>query len=87
MTLLRRIESEFRELPGLVLTEAQVRRLWDLDSDTTTVVLATLLKRRFLARTASGHCVLARFQLPFARPSGGPSTTDHTAALRRDCRT
>ena len=29
-TLLRRIQSEYREMPGLKLTEAQARRLWDI---------------------------------------------------------
>ena len=55
--LLRRIQNEYREMPGLKLTEAQARRLWDLDVSTCSVVLTTLLQRRFLKRTASGTYV------------------------------
>jgi hypothetical protein len=58
-TLLLRIESEYREMPGLKLTEAQARRLWDLDGDTCSLVLMTLLEQRFLTRTASGMYVRA----------------------------
>jgi hypothetical protein len=46
-------------MPGLKLTEAQARRLWDLDGDTCGVVLTTLLERRFLKRTANGTYVRA----------------------------
>lgn len=41
-------------MPGLKLTEAQARRLWDLDGDTCSLVLTTLLEQRFLKRTARG---------------------------------
>jgi len=58
-TLLRQIQSEYREMPGLNLTEAQARRLWNLDGDTCSIVLATLLKQRFLKCTTSGRYVLA----------------------------
>ena len=56
--MLRRIESEYREMPGLNLTEAQARRLWDLD-DTCSLALTTLLEQRFLKCTASGTYVRA----------------------------
>jgi hypothetical protein len=52
--VLLRIQSEYHEMPGLKLTEAQAQRLWGLDPDTCRVVLATLTERRFLKRTASG---------------------------------
>jgi hypothetical protein len=52
--LLVRIESEYNEMPGLKLTEAQARRLWNLDSNTCSLVLATLLRQHFLKRTARG---------------------------------
>jgi hypothetical protein len=58
-TLLLRIEGEYREMPGLKLTEAQARRLWDLDGDTCSLVLMTLLEQRFLKCTASGMYVRA----------------------------
>jgi hypothetical protein len=57
--LLRRIESEYREMPGLKLTEAQARRLWDLNGDTCSLVLTTLIKQRFLKCTANGTYVRA----------------------------
>ena len=57
--LLLRIESEYREMPGLKLTEAQARRLWDLDGDTCSLVLTTLMEQRFLKCTANGTYVRA----------------------------
>jgi hypothetical protein len=57
--MIRRIQCEFNEMPGLKLTEAQARRLWGLDGDTCCLVLCTLLERRFLRRTASGMYVRA----------------------------
>jgi len=56
---IRRIQCEYEEMPGLKLTEAQARRLWALDDDTCRLVLATLLERRFLKRTATGMYVRA----------------------------
>ena len=58
-TLLLRIQSEYREMPGLKLTEAQARRLWNLDGNTCSLVLTMLLEQRFLRRTASGTYVRA----------------------------
>jgi hypothetical protein len=55
--LLRRIQGEYAEMPGLILTEAQARRLWALDDRTCRVVLAILVERRFLRRTAAGAYV------------------------------
>lgn len=46
-------------MPDLILTENQARRLWALDSDTCRRVLAVLLERRFLKRTAAGAYVRA----------------------------
>ena len=52
-TLLQRIRSEYTEMPGLKLTEAQARRLWNIDGPTCRLVLTTLLDQRFLKRTPS----------------------------------
>ena len=52
--LLERIQSEYREMPGLILTEAQAKRLWALDAHTCRAVLGALLERQFLRRTAAG---------------------------------
>ncbi len=57
--LVRRIEGEYYEMPGLSLTEAQAQRLWDLDTDTCHIVLVALMQRRFLRRTANGMYVRA----------------------------
>jgi hypothetical protein len=46
-------------MPGLKLTEAQARRLWNLDGNTCSFVLTTLLEQRFLRRTASGTYIRA----------------------------
>jgi hypothetical protein len=57
--LLQRIQGEYVEMPGLILTEAQAQRLWALDDRTCRVVLATLVKRSFLRRTSAGAYVKA----------------------------
>jgi hypothetical protein len=57
--MIRRVQCEFNEMPGLKLTEAQARRLWGLDGNTCRLILCTLLERRFLRRTASGMYVRA----------------------------
>jgi hypothetical protein len=57
--LLRRIEGEYHEMPGLKLTDAQAQRLWNLDAETCRIVLITLMQRRFLRRTANGMYIRA----------------------------
>lgn len=57
--LLQRIQNEYREMPGLILTEDQARRLWGIDGKTCRSVLAALLERRFLRRTAAGAYIRA----------------------------
>jgi hypothetical protein len=55
--LLWRIQSEYREMPGLKLTEAQAQRLWGIDGRTCRLVLTTLLEQRFLKQTPGGTYV------------------------------
>jgi hypothetical protein len=55
--LLQRIESEYREMPGLSVTALQAERLWGLDSTTCGFVLMTLMQRGILKRSASGTFV------------------------------
>lgn len=55
--LLRRVESEYREMPGMCVTAAQAERLWGLDSTTCAFVLMTLVERRVLRRTRRGTYV------------------------------
>jgi hypothetical protein len=52
--LLRRVRSEFVEMPGLRLTEPQARRLWGLDQASCSKLLETLVGDRFLFRTRDG---------------------------------
>ena len=48
------MEAEYREMPGLVLTPGQARRLLGLDDSTCRRAIATLTQRRFLKQTAGG---------------------------------
>lgn len=57
--VLVRLQSEYREMPGLMLTEPQVARLLGLDREACRAVLATLVERRILRRTGSGAYVRA----------------------------
>ena len=55
--ILRRVESEYREMPGMCVTAAQAQRLWGLDATTCGFVLTTLVERHILRRTARGTYV------------------------------
>ncbi|HET9192253.1 MAG TPA: hypothetical protein VFO21_05220 [Vicinamibacterales bacterium] len=46
--MLRRIQAEFREMPGLRLTCRQAQRLWNLDQLVCESLLAALVDVRFL---------------------------------------
>ena len=52
--VLRRVQGEFLEMPGLRLTEAQARRLWGLDEASCEALLGTLVEEKFLFRTRDG---------------------------------
>lgn len=52
--LVRRIQMEFMEMPGLCLSEPQARRLWNLDEATCARVLAVLVEEQFLTRSRHG---------------------------------
>jgi hypothetical protein len=52
--ILRRIQGEFLEMPGLRLTDAQARRLWGLDAATCAALLEALVTAKFLFRTRDG---------------------------------
>jgi hypothetical protein len=56
---LERVEGEYREMPGLSLTEQQAQRLWGLDSTACRVLFDTLLERGFLRRSPRGGYVRA----------------------------
>lgn len=55
---LARIQSEYREMPGLKLTAAQASRFWHLNPDESRVLLDLLVEGRVLLRTPDGHYVL-----------------------------
>ena len=48
---LRRAQAEFREMPGLKLTEAQAARLLSFDRALCHEVLTALVEQHFLTRT------------------------------------
>jgi hypothetical protein len=55
--VLRRIQGEFLEMPGLRLTSTQAQRLWRLDETSCNAALRALVEARFLARTRDGAFV------------------------------
>jgi len=52
--VLRRVQGEFLEMPGLRLTEPQARRLWGLDAASCAALLGELVEANFLFRTRDG---------------------------------
>jgi hypothetical protein len=52
--VIRRIQCEFLEMPGLRLTEEQARRLWGLGVPDCSTVLGVLVDAGFLFRTRDG---------------------------------
>ena len=84
----RRIYSEYLEMPGLRLTSAQGQRLWGLDARQCGAALELLVDAGFLRRTDDGQYVrttdgsaslhalrMAKAELPAAKPA-------HTVAAR-----
>lgn len=53
----KRIEGEYIEMPGLILSVAQAQRLWGLDRRSCERYLAALVRTRFLRMTADGRYV------------------------------
>ena len=62
-----RIQSEYREMPGLRLTFEQMLRLWMLDRRTGRVLLKRLLDARFLEATSDGQYVRCDFRESIAQ--------------------
>jgi hypothetical protein len=52
--IIRRVQGEFLEMPGLRLTEPQARRLWGLDAVSCSALLDALIDAEFLFRTRDG---------------------------------
>ena len=57
LDVLRRVQGEFIEMPGLRLTIAQAQRLWGLDRAVCDALLGTLVEAKFLFRTRDGAFV------------------------------
>ena len=55
--VLRRVQGEYIEMPGLRLTPAQAQRLWGLDRAACDTLLDKLVEDRFLFRTRDGAFV------------------------------
>ncbi len=68
--MLQRIQGEFVEMPGLRLTAAQAQRLWGLDREICTALLAALVEAKFLSQTRDGAFVRSEGTSPSARSSG-----------------
>ena len=52
--LLRRVQGEYLEMPGLRLTTAQAQRLWGLDRAECDAVLSALVDAKFLFCSRDG---------------------------------
>jgi hypothetical protein len=70
--LFQRVQSEFREMPGLRLTQPQACRLWGLDRETCGSLLSRLVDAKFLTRTRDGAFV----QLDRTQRSAGATAAD-----------
>lgn len=55
--VLRRVQGEFIEMPGLRLTTAQAQRLWGLDQGACDALLNSLVDTKFLFKTRDGAFV------------------------------
>jgi hypothetical protein len=73
--VVHQIESEYREMPGLSITEAQAQRLWALDGTTCRQALETLVHRGVLRRTRRESYVRAE--------SGATSSDPHVTHWER----
>jgi hypothetical protein len=55
--VLRRVQGEYIEMPGLRLTLPQAQRLWGLDRTACDALLGALVDAKFLFRTRDGAFV------------------------------
>lgn len=55
--VMRRVRSEYIEMPGLRLTLAQAQRLWGLDRAACDALLGALVEAKFLFKTRDGAFV------------------------------
>jgi hypothetical protein len=62
--VLRRVQGEFMEMPGLRLTEPQARRLWGLDAASCERLLGALVEAKFLFKTRDGAFMRVEHAVP-----------------------
>ena len=62
--VLRRVQGEFLEMPGLRLTVPQARRLWGLDPASCDALLGALVDAKFLFRTRDGAFMRVEYATP-----------------------
>ncbi len=55
--MLRRIQGEYMEMPGLRLTAGQAQRLWGIGATECEALIGALVEAGVLARTADGAFV------------------------------
>ena len=66
--VLRRVQGEFLEMPGLRLTTPQARRLWGLDASQCDALLGALVDANFLFRTRDGAFMRVERATPVKAP-------------------
>jgi hypothetical protein len=76
--VLRRVQGEFLEMPGLRLTEPQARRLWGLDRESCAALLGALVDANFLFCTRDG--AFMRVEHPTPLKAAGHSREKIAAA-------
>lgn len=81
--VLRRVQGEFLEMPGLRLTEAQARRLWNLDQSLCEALLDVLVDARFLFRTRDGAFMRLDQAVPVKADKPAKATAVTPAAASR----
>ena len=70
---IERIDSEYREMPGLRLTLAQAARLWGLQALQCRVLLGALVERGRLVETPDGlYCVVGDLRRARRETAGRP---------------
>jgi hypothetical protein len=75
--VVRRVQCEFLEMPGLRLTAPQARRLWGLDAAACDALLDSLVSSNFLFRTRDG----AFMRVDQATPAKASLTSNRPARI------
>ncbi len=78
--VLRRVQGEFLEMPGLRLTEPQARRLWNLDQDSCAALLRILVDQKFLFKTRDGSFMRIETAAPVRASNAKKTVTKISAA-------